>query len=282
MRWSLLKGERTQCTSSWPPSTDRFLNVLCDLRQLKALAVPPIRNQIPLQTGTSTRLRERDSFVRPIVCPMPSLARPRASHRGVVALVQNAALWPGWAPASHRPASRHGGAQKTQINFKQVRRIPRRVMRKDRNTHAHTHTHIHTSQIRSRTCLRVKIAPLVICPRGSGRFAHRGIEGGVSGQGKGAAQKVDRGGRPTTRPDTLSPALPAHRWTTGALTARGGEALCVHDEASSRQRTLLRVQCASPVKQMPALVTVPTYMDRLAGGLAPIGGCRVVEPPSRL
>lgn len=90
----------------------------CDQRQLKALAVPPIRNQIPLQTGTSTRLRERDSFVRPIACPMPSLARSRASHRGRCRTWSRTLLsGPVGAPASHRPASRHGGAPKNPNQF---------------------------------------------------------------------------------------------------------------------------------------------------------------------
>lgn len=138
--------ERAQCTSSWPPSVDRFLNVSCDLRQLKALAVPPIRNQIPLQTGTSTSLRERDSFVHPIVCPMPSLARSRASHWGVVAQVQNAPLFAQLGASLAPRCQPAWKSTKPQINFKQDGRIPRRVMRKDRNTHtqAGSHSPLHT------------------------------------------------------------------------------------------------------------------------------------------
>lgn len=52
--------------------------------------------------------------------------------------------------------------------------------------------------------------------------------------------------------------------TSSALPAPvGDEALCAQDEAFVSTTDMLRVRVrASPVKQMPTPVTVPTYMDR--------------------
>lgn len=84
------------------------------------------------------RKTKRDSPVRPIVCALPSLARSRASHRGVAAQVQNAALSSQLGRSLAPPCQPGWDGTKTQIKFKQLKRIPRRVMRKDRNRNIHT------------------------------------------------------------------------------------------------------------------------------------------------
>ena len=159
------------CIPSRPPSIHRFLNVSCDPRQLKALAVPPIRNQLPLQPGSSTRARERDSFVHPIVCLCPALhghgRRIGAfSHRSRTLIS---------APVGRQPCTALPAGMKEHKNpnqFRQVRRIPRRVMRKDRNAHTHA-------------------PPLDQIVHGEADDSPSRCDGGVNDQGWGRAEKTD-------------------------------------------------------------------------------------------
>lgn len=126
------------CISSRPPSIHRFLNVSCDRRQLKALAVPPIRNQMPLQPGTSTAAGEK-GFVHSSYCvPSAQPCTVTGVASGRCRTGPERSCLPQLGSSLAPPCQPAQESTKTQINFKQVRRIPRRVMRKDRNTHAHT------------------------------------------------------------------------------------------------------------------------------------------------
>lgn len=83
------------CISSRPPSIHRFLNVSCNPRQLKALAVPPIRNQIPLQTGTSTRAKQRGIRPSVLLCALcPALHGHGRRIGALLHKVQNAPIRP--------------------------------------------------------------------------------------------------------------------------------------------------------------------------------------------
>lgn len=216
-----------------------------------------------LDEGRRERQR-RDSSVRPIVCPLPSLARSRASHRGVVAQVQNVSCLPQLGASLAPPCQPAHESTKTQINFKQVRRIPRRVMRKDRNAHT------------ARTPVRIGSPPLVIVSRGSGRFAHRN-----------AKKSQSRGGRPTTRKTAQCQSCQLHRWDEQRSPSPGGrrEALCARDEAFVSTMDMAARTCTCLARETNANPRHRTYIygsPPSLGGLAPIGGCRVVEPPSRL
>lgn len=188
----------------------------------------------PLQPGTSTRAtrKEREGFVRPSYC-LPS-AQP-CTVTGVAlgrcctgpersCLPQlGASLAPPCQPA-------HESTQ-TQINFKQVRRIPRRVMRKDRNAHAHPHL----------SGSDHPPSPSSLFP-GKRAIRPSECERGVSGQGRARAEEADRNPDRQTGRQAASPASsPMGR---AALSQpRGNKALCVQDEASSQQWTCCAYVC---------------------------------------
>lgn len=126
----------------------------------KALAVLPIRNQIPLQPGTSTAAGEK-GFVHPSYCvPSAQPCTVTGVASGRCRTGPERSCLPQLGSSLAPPCQPAQESTKTQINFKQVRRIPRRVMRKDRNN-----AHAHLSGLDR---------PPRHCSRGSGRFAHRG------------------------------------------------------------------------------------------------------------